>query len=787
MANIETSPDVIIEFNSERIRAHYPFSSASTLRRTNSLPVQSRLPPAPTPHRQVQRVGPLFTPNAKNLKDQPRNWKQKINFILKGTNYTAISLILTFLALYADLVRLAVTGPTADPYFTAFIVLCMAFFALEIAFSSLVDPKYFLAFYFYIDLIALTSLLFDIPYFTALVFQEQNSSMMQSAGSAIQAGARSARIAQVVRLVRLVRIIKLYRLVLMASRGSGSSTSVSAAATDLDTISEGGIGRSKVGQRLTELTVRKVVTSVLILILILPLFDLSNGYYGRRSTLVAGGLELLHRSAITNGGIDNDLLSLAQQYRERGAYRIGTKYTGSMVSLKLINQIVFTGEIHRSLRPNELLEVLIMPSLTCIDMCYESRASFDVRWEIQLQAILDMARITLVVIVLLVGTMSLVKDADALVLQPLERMIHKIRNVSDTSTLNRQASLNNVSRLLMPMLEESMDEKPTRTPSPVEIGMSVPQQPKQSIYETGMLERSISKMCSLLTLGLGEAGADIVADNIRRSGDQVEALPPGKRVQAIFGFCDIRHFSDITEVLLEDVLSFVNTIAGIVHRTAAARGGSANKNIGDAFLLVWKLADLSLSSMVADDALLAFLSVQSELKDSEVLKEVSRRGGLQSRIPNFEVQLGFGLHVGWAIEGVIGSQLKIDASYLSPHVNIAARLESATKQYNVNLLLSGQMVGLLSPECQNKVIKIDRVLLKGSAEPLDIYTTSLCKDENRFHKGLDAYFSGDWVTSKHYFEGLESYAPCQTLLQFMKSLSFTPPESWQGYRMLQDK
>lgn len=42
------------------------------------------------------------------------------------------------------------------------------------------------------------------------------------------------------------------------------------------------------------------------------------------------------------------------------------------------------------------------------------------------------------------------------------------------------------------------------------------------------------------------------------------------------------------------------------------------------------------------------------------------------KIPNFRVNMGFGLHQGWAIEGAIGSDFKIDASYLSPNVNMAA-------------------------------------------------------------------------------------------------------------------
>ena len=49
------------------------------------------------------------------------------------------------------------------------------------------------------------------------------------------------------------------------------------------------------------------------------------------------------------------------------------------------------------------------------------------------------------------------------------------------------------------------------------------------------------------------------------------------------------------------------------------------------------------------------------------------------KIPGFRVNMGFGLHQGWAIEGAIGSDFKIDASYLSPNVNMSARLEAATR------------------------------------------------------------------------------------------------------------
>ena len=51
-----------------------------------------------------------------------------------------------------------------------------------------------------------------------------------------------------------------------------------------------------------------------------------------------------------------------------------------------------------------------------------------------------------------------------------------------------------------------------------------------------------------------------------KSGE-VDPLISGKKILAIFGFCDIRNFTDATEVLQENVMVFVNEIAEIVHGT----------------------------------------------------------------------------------------------------------------------------------------------------------------------------------------------------------------------------
>ena len=52
----------------------------------------------------------------------------------------------------------------------------------------------------------------------------------------------------------------------------------------------------------------------------------------------------------------------------------------------------------------------------------------------------------------------------------------------------------------------------------------------------------------MLALGFGEAGSKIIADNMKGSGD-VNPMLPGQKIIAIFGFCDIRNFTDATEVL----------------------------------------------------------------------------------------------------------------------------------------------------------------------------------------------------------------------------------------------
>lgn len=75
-----------------------------------------------------------------------------------------------------------------------------------------------------------------------------------------------------------------------------------------------------------------------------------------------------------------------------------------------------------------------------------------------------------------------------------------------------------------------------------------------------------------------------------------------------------------------------------------------------------------------------------------------------------------------------GSEYKIDASYLSPNVNLASRLEAATKQYGVSLLLSAAFVDCLSTSVRSRVRQVDCVTVKGSTQPMGLYTYDLDVD-----------------------------------------------------------
>lgn len=97
-----------------------------------------------------------------------------------------------------------------------------------------------------------------------------------------------------------------------------------------------------------------------------------------------------------------------------------------------------------------------------------------------------------------------------------------------------------------------------------------------------------------------------------------------------------------------------------------------------------------------------------------------------NHIENFKVAIGFGLHAGWAIEGAIGTELKIDISYLSSNVNWSSWLEGLTKVYKKEILFTDTIFNLIKSKFMKGLIrKIDKVTVEGSNIHNDIYTIDI--------------------------------------------------------------
>jgi len=333
-------------------------------------------------------------------------------------------------------------------------------------------------------------------------------------------------------------------------------------------------------------------------------------------------------------------------------------------------------------------------------------------WE-QEQAWRSIAQTIFIICIFGITTMVFTYDAHKLVIAPIEKMVRIVEELAAnplTTFENDESEDENESEML------KLARKQNRTKK------------NEGGYETKLLENCIKKIGGLLQVGFGEAGAEIIATNMNGSG-LLDPMVPGRKIQAVFGFCDIRNFMATTEVLREEVMLFVNEIANIVHSQVSAHSGNANRNMGDSFLLVWKRTaspDGNWTDIV-EKALISFLKVNIDINRSPDLRQYnspdSKIGArLRKYIPDFRVRLGFGLHIGWAIEGAIGSIRKIDASYLSPHINLAGRLEEYTRVYGVTILFSGEFYELLGDDAKKCSRKVDEVLLKGTNHPVSLYT-----------------------------------------------------------------
>jgi len=341
-------------------------------------------------------------------------------------------------------------------------------------------------------------------------------------------------------------------------------------------------------------------------------------------------------------------------------------------------------------------------------------------------------------VVLCVASLMISNDANTLVLRPVENMVKRVEIIRANPLYAMKMADEEFKA------EEKEKQRATRQMNNREnitalvkryfsIVFACMDKPKENAsdtqpMETVVLEKTIIKLGSLLALGFGEAGANIIGHNMRADSAGVNAMISGERVECIIGDARIRDFSTATEVLQGKVMTFVNQIAEIVHGVVDEHHGAANKNNGDTFLLIWRTSGLDppMISRMADMSMIAFAKTLGGIHRSPLLAGYRGHPGLQQRLgTNYRVCISFGLHSGWAIEGAVGSEFKIDASYLSPNVSIAGSLQEATKFYNVPIVISETVVECCSTELANKLRLIDKVRIRGATQPMKVYSLDL--------------------------------------------------------------
>jgi hypothetical protein len=360
-------------------------------------------------------------------------------------------------------------------------------------------------------------------------------------------------------------------------------------------------------------------------------------------------------------------------------------------------------------------------------------AVVDIRETNIADAYLSIYRTLVICVILGIGTYVFSNSAFALVLEPVERMINRIDRIRTNPLLATRMQDNTTSRHEEKKLKALAKYNTsrnflTRWRAKREL-LSL----YQTSMETEMLEKTIMRIGGLLAVGFGPAGAEIVARNMASSATGLNVMLPGKRVEAIFGFIRIQDFAIVAGILRQRVMSFVNQISEIVLGIADEFHGIVNRCDGETFQIVWKL-DTTLNNtervQYHDMAIAACVKMIIAISRSLALNEYRKVPPIVLKIPNFRVRISFGLHKGWAIEGAIGSLMKIDPSYLSADVNVAETIQKLNDCYKTTTLLVSETVhNGCSRGMQSLMRLVDRVNIRSRRINLSIYSLDL--DNNR--------------------------------------------------------
>lgn len=258
----------------------------------------------------------------------------------------------------------------------------------------------------------------------------------------------------------------------------------------------------------------------------------------------------------------------------------------------------------------------------------------------------------------------------------------------------------------------------------------------------------------------------------------------GERKEITVFFSDIRDFTSISEKLkAEELAGLLNEYLSVMTGIVLKHKGVVDKFIGDAVMAFWgaPLAQPKHAERACD----------TSLEMLEALRELNK-GFKEKGLP--ELRIGIGLNTGNAVIGNLGSYDRFDYTAIGDNINLGSRLEGLTKEYGVEVIVSGST--------QEKVKdlyvfrKLDLVKVKGKKKPVEIYELvgrkeSVSEKELEeirvYENGLGLYLERKWSAALKEFSKLEDKAS-RAFVERCKAYKKSPPEKdWDGAWTMKSK
>lgn len=175
-------------------------------------------------------------------------------------------------------------------------------------------------------------------------------------------------------------------------------------------------------------------------------------------------------------------------------------------------------------------------------------------------------------------------------------------------------------------------------------------------------------------------------------------------------FIDIRGFTAFAEQRSpEDTVSYLNTMFAFMIQIINEHNGIVHQLLGDGMMAIFG-APVSFGND-SENAVRAATSIIARLQH-----EIAA-----GRIP--PTRLGIGLHAGEVVAGTVGSSLHKEYKVTGDVVNLVSRIEQLNKDFDSQLLISGEVLKALSNS--EHAVRLGPVVVRGREEPVEVYALAM--------------------------------------------------------------